>query len=486
MNRKLSRAVWVVILIFGTVVALSAESGSNALGQDGDAANPKASVPWTGDLHGMLDRGFVRVLVAPSRTNFFFDRKDLRGFDVEWMEAFEKQLNFGRKRSERVRIFWVPKPYGALLPALRAGLGDIVIGGMTVLPSREQGIVFSDPYMTGVDEVIVHHRGVKGLKTLDDLAGRTITLRPHSSYEVHLREIGGEFSKRGLKPPIVRTIGTRLATEDILEMVNAGIIDLTVADRHLAESWAHVMPDLMVRADLAISSGGTLAVAVRIGNPQLLEALNRFIRTNKKGTLLGNMLFTRYFNQSRWLKDPSADLQGATRDLIELFQKYAGRYEFDWLDLIAQAFRESKLDNSVRSRAGAIGIMQIKSSTAADPNVGIKNIETLENNIHAGVKYLAFVRDRYFADPGLSAPSRLNFSLAAYNAGPRRIVGARKTAADQGLDPNLWFDNVELVVAKTVGREPVDYVRDIRAYRIALGLYDENLKRDLDRESLKR
>ena len=457
-----------------------------AWGQDDGLTNPKVRARWTGDLDGILDRRFVRVLVAPSRTNFFFDRKDLRGFDVEWMAAFEKQLNAGRKRSERVKVIWVPKPFGAMLPALKAGLGDIAIGGMTVLPSRELGVVFSDPYMTGVDEVIVHHRRVEGIKSLDDLEGRTITLRTHSSYEVHLREVGVGFSKRGLKPPSVRTIGTRLATEDILEMVNAGIVDLTVADRHLAESWAQVMPNLVVRTDLEISAGGALAVAVRIGNPQLLESLNRFIRSNKKGTLLGNMLFTRYFNKSQWLRDPSADVKDATLEEIVLLRKYATLYDFDWLDLTAQAYRESKLDHGKRSRAGAIGIMQIKASTAADPNVGIKNIEILENNIHAGVKYLAFVRDRYFSDSGISATNRLNFSLAAYNAGPRRIVGARQTAADQGLDPNQWFDNVELVVAQTVGREPVDYVRDIRAYVIALGLYEENLMRDLDRESVKR
>ncbi len=486
MKSQQDRVAPFVVLIVGIVLVLLAAGGSVAWGQDQEIANPLVRAPWTGDLDGVLDRGFVRVLVTPSRTNFFFDHKDLRGFDVEWMDAFEKQLNAGRRRSDRVQVIWVPKPFGALLPALKAGLGDIAIGGMTVLPSRQQGIVFSDPYMTGVDEVIVHHREVEGLKSLDDLAGRTITLRTHSSYEVHLKEIAGTFSGRGLEPPIVRAIGTRLATEDILEMVNAGIVDLTVADRHLAESWAQVMPNLVVRTDLEISSGGSLAVAVRTGNPQLLESVNRFIRANKKGTLLGNMLFTRYFNKSQWLRDPSADVKDATLEEIVLLRKYAALYDFDWLDITAQAFRESRLDQSKRSRAGAVGIMQIKPSTAADPNVGIKNIETLENNIHAGVKYLAFVRDRYFSDSEISASSRLNFSLAAYNAGPRRIVAARQKAADRGLDPNRWFDNVELVVAQTVGREPVDYVRDIRAYVIALGLYEENLKRDLDRESLKR
>ncbi len=480
------RAAVILVVTIGCGASSSKEIQAAPGGEESNLGAGRAeAVPWFGDLDEMLDRGSIRVLVAPSRTNFFFDKKDLRGFDVEWMVAFEKQLNEGRKRSKRIRVVWVPRSFGSLLPELKAGHGDLAIGGLTVLPSREQGIVFSDPYMTGVDEVVVHHRGVAGFESIDDLAGRLITLRTHSSYEVHLREIGRTFESRGLEPPVIRTIGTRLATEDILEMVNAGIVKLTVADRHLAQAWAQVMPNLVVRPDIVISAGGELAVAVRSDSPRVLDSLNRFVRANKKGTHLGNILFTRYFDQKRWLNDPSADLGKATLDLVELFEKYGAQYDFDWLDLMAQAFRESRLDQSKTSRAGAIGIMQIRPSTAADPNVGIHSIEVLENNIHAGVKYLAFLRDRYFSGPEILENSRLNFCLAAYNAGPRRIVGARKTAANQGLDPDQWIDNVELVVAQTVGREPVNYVRDIRVYRVAFGMHEENVMRDLDRESLK-
>lgn len=444
--------------------------------------------PLFGDLEEILDRGFLRVLVAPSRTNFFFDQGDFRGFDVDLMRAFRDDLNRGRKKKEMVQVIFVPRPFGDLLPSLKDGVGDVAIGGMTVLPSRTGATVFSDPYLKGVEEVVVQHRSVSGLNSLEDLGGRTLTIRSNTSYQVHLEQMVEDFRQRGLEPPSVSTVGDFLATEDILEMVNAGIIDLTVADRHLADAWAGVMPDLVVRSDLIIREGEGLAMAVRSSDSQLHAALNDFVRRNRKGSLLGNVLFTRYFEKSAWLKNPTADFEArGTAEVAVFFQKYAERYGFDWLDIAAQAYRESGFDQSKRSRAGAVGMMQIRPSTAADKNVGIQHVELLENNIHAGVKYLAFVRDRYFSEPDISPEDRGNFALAAYNAGPRRVVNARSRASEQGLDPNQWFNHVELVVAQEVGLEPVNYVRDIHAYSFALRMaYDEGSRRELDRESIEK
>lgn len=129
----------------------------------------------------------------------------------------------------------------------------------------------------------------------------------------------------------------------------------------------------------------------------------------------------------------------------------------------AQGVQESRLDQSARSQAGAIGAMQLLPSTAADPNVGIPNIEQLEDNIHAGVKYLRFLRNRYFDDPDVTAVNQTLFAFAAYNGGPARIARLRREAAEAGLDPNVWFDNVEVVVTKRIGRETVQYVI---AYRL--------------------
>ena len=163
------------------------------------------------------------------------------------------------------------------------------------------------------------------------------------------------------------------------------------------------------------------------------------------------------------------------RDTAPLFRKYADRFEFDWLQIISQAYQESRLDQSVRSHAGAVGIMQLLPSTAADSNVGIPDISVLENNIHAGNKYLRFIRNSYFEPEAMSDLDKTLFSFASYNAGPARIAGLRAEAEREGLDPNVWFDNVELIAARRIGRETVDYVSNIYKYWIAYRLSREQL-----------
>lgn len=149
----------------------------------------------------------------------------------------------------------------------------------------------------------------------------------------------------------------------------------------------------------------------------------------------------------------------------ELFKKYAAQYHFDWHLIAALAFQESKLDQSKKSNAGAVGIMQIKPSTAADKNIAIKNVaSSTEQNIRAGTKYLAFLRDRYFADESLDPLDRFAFTAAAYNAGPAKIRQLRAQAKAHNLDPNKWFDNVEHMAKKTIGSETVQYVANIYKY----------------------
>jgi membrane-bound lytic murein transglycosylase MltF len=135
--------------------------------------------------------------------------------------------------------------------------------------------------------------------------------------------------------------------------------------------------------------------------------------------------------------------------------------------LAALAFQESGIDQSKKSHVGAIGVMQVMPSTAKDKNVGIPNIEEIEANIHAGTKYLRFMMDRYFDDPDIDTLNRGLFSFAAYNAGPAKVSKLRKEAAGMGLDPNVWFRNVEIIAAKRIGRETVQYVSNIFKYYIA-------------------
>ena len=244
-----------------------------------------------------------------------------------------------------------------------------------------------------------------------------------------------------------------LESEDILEMVNADLVPFTVVDRHIAEFWQQIFEEIVVREDLAINTGTEIGWAFRKNSPQLREAVDEFVVRNRKGTLLGNMLCKRYLRNTSFVKRSLSESEVEKfHDTVELFKKYAGQYDFDWLMVAAQGYQESTLDQSKRSPAGAIGVMQLLPSTARDSRVNIPDIEALENNIHAGVKYLRVIADQYFADENLDPLNRAMFAFAAYNAGPARISRLRKEAERMGLDPNQWFGNVEVVAAREIGR----------------------------------
>lgn len=455
------------ILACTTFLLASFPEATHAESEASDILLPRASRTFSGDLDAMRKRRMVRVLVSYSRTDFFVDAGRPRGFECELFLEYEKFLNTGVSRRDfQMNVVFVPVPFDQLVPSLVQGKGDVAAAGLTVTPQREKLAGFTDPYLTGVDEIVVTSKNAKPVKTLWDLSGRKVHVPKGSSYVLHLQRLNQELAKRGRKPIRIFLAGRNLETEDLLELVNAGIFELTVSDRHIAELWSSVFTNMVLRRDLKVHAGGRIAWAVRKNNPQLLASLNAFVSKNKKGTLIGNILFKRYYENAKWVRNP---LTAAERKKLEqyrsFFQKYGEQYGFDWLLLAAQGYQESRLDQSTRSRSGAIGIMQLLPSTAK--YVGISNIYDPENNIHAGTKYMDYLRKKFFNDPGISPEAKWDFSLAAYNAGPNRVQRWREKAKASGLDPNRWFYNVERIALQEVGQETVQYVGNINKYYIA-------------------
>ena len=435
--------------------------------------------PWTGDLDGMAERRYVRALVTPNRTQYFLDGAEQKGTTYELLKEFEKEINATLgKKTVQVHILIMPTTRDRLLSDLMEGRGDIAATNLTITPERQELVDFAEP-LIAVDEIIVTGSEVSSLTSLEDLAGKKVFIRRSSSYWQSLETLNAEFKDKGLKKIRLEEADELLETEDILEMVNAGLIDITVADSYLAEFWSQVFDHLTVHPDLVVRQGGQLAWAFRQNSPKLESVLNRFMKDRKKGTLLGNILFKRYLEDTGWVQNPSGreDME-RFEEAVGYFQQYGAEYGFDYLLVAAQAYQESRIDQSVRSRAGAIGVMQLLKSTATDPNVNIEEIEQLEHNIHAGVKYLRFLSDRYFDEEGIDKLNRGLFAVAAYNAGPSRVSSLRQKAASKGLDPNRWFNNVEVVAAREIGRETVQYVSNIYKYYLAYSLVvDQELRK---------
>jgi membrane-bound lytic murein transglycosylase MltF len=251
-------------------------------------------------------------------------------------------------------------------------------------------------------------------------------------------------------------------------MVNAGLVPAVIVDSHKADLWVQILDNIQIHDNVAVRTGGEIAWAFRKNSPQLADMINGFLKGHKKGSLFGNVLLKRYFEDNKWVRNNLAEKDRQRFEtMIELFRKYGTQYDFDFLMLAALAYQESRLDHTRKSRAGAVGVMQMLPSTARDPNVGIPDITDLENNVHAGTKYLRFLRDRYFSDDAIDPVNQELFTFAAYNAGPARVRSLRNEAAERGLDPNQWFRNVELIAARRIGRETVQYVSNITKYYIA-------------------
>jgi membrane-bound lytic murein transglycosylase MltF len=424
---------------------------------------------FRGDFDEIVERGYVRALVTPSRTHYFLDGATQRGLTYEGLREFEAFLNQRLGRGTlAVRVLIIPVHRDELLPALERGLGDLAAANLTVTPERLEHVDFATPFADDVRELVVTGPSGPALRTLDDLAGAEVYVRRSSSFWASLEALNAVFAERGLEPVKIEPAEEFLETEDLLEMVSAGVLPATVADEHIARFWGGVLDHLTVHDGFPIREGGAIAWAVRKDAPGLTEEVGEFARGFRVGTLTTNVLLGRYLRDNAWVRNPLAgEDRRRFETTVEPFRKYGDQFGFDHLMLTALAYQESRLDQSVRSSAGAVGVMQIKPDTAADPNVGIRGIEELENNINAGVKYLDFMQARYFSDPEIPQLDRYLLLFAAYNAGPARVAKLRAEAAEMGLDPNRWFGNVEVVAARRIGRETVQYVANIAKYYVA-------------------
>ncbi|WP_417667371.1 transglycosylase SLT domain-containing protein [Roseibium sp.] len=425
--------------------------------------------PFFGDFDAILERGYVRVLVPFSKTFYFIDEGVQRGASVDVMQEFGKFLvkRLGKKARDG-HIVFLPTPRDKLFSGLMEGRGDIALGNLTITDERSELADFSDPLLTGVREVPVSRTDLPDLSSPEDLSGKVVHVRASSSYHASLLALNEQLEAADTPPVTITTTPELMEDEDLLEVLNAGGLDLIIMDEHKAEFWLQVWDELKIHKDAALREGGEIAIAVRKDTPKLMAELNAFVKTVKKGTLLGNIILKKYLKGTKYLTGMDGESrQERMAELQSLFQRYGDEFAIDWLLISAQAFQESKFDQSARSKAGAVGLMQIKPSTAADPNIGITGVAAdPDKNVHAGVKYLRFLADTYFDDLEDDPTNQTFFALAAYNAGPSRFDRFRRQAADQGYDPDKWFGNVEWVVRAKVSREPVRYVSNIFKYYV--------------------
>ena len=448
--------------------------------------------PWTGDLDGMIERRVIRVLTVYSKTFYFVDKGVQRGAVVDGFRVFEEDLNKKlakenklKQKHLKVRVVFIPVARGELLSALAAGKGDIAASSLGVTEERQKLVDFSLPMVTDARALIVSGPASPAIASVDDLAGKQVFVRKSSVYYELLTDLNRRFAAENKPAVVIKEAPEQLEDEDLLEMLNAGLIPLTISADFLANFWKQVFPEIKVHEEAPLLTGGNIAWAIRKGSPQLKAAVDDFMARHAKGTSLGNQILARYLKNAKYVKDAASEAERRKfLALIEYFQKYGGKYDVDWLLMAAQGYQESQLNQAVKSPVGAIGVMQVMPATGKELKVG--DIRETEMNIHAGIKYMRWMIDQYYGKEPMTQLDKALFAFASYNAGAGRISQMRKEAAKRGLDPNVWFHNVEYVAAEKIGAETVTYVSNIYKYYIAYRLImEEKAEKEKALEKLK-
>jgi membrane-bound lytic murein transglycosylase MltF len=430
-----------------------------------------AEKPWTGDFDRMVERRMIRVLVPYSRTLYFNDKGRERGLTAELVRDFEQYINRKLKTGKRpITVYLIPTTRDKLLPKLVDGLGDIAAGNLTVTDERLREVDFVvQTDRKPVAEVVVS--GAKGpaVDSVDDLAGQTVHVREASSYYESLVTLNTRLRSEGKPETNIRLVPDALEDEDMMEMANAGLIDVLIVDDWKAKLWAQILPKLKVNDKVFVREGGHVGWAIHKDRPKLAQIIRDFDAEYARKQGLYEHRLKRAMQQVKQLKDPSQSADWKRfEQTVGLFRRYGERYGFDPLMLAAQGYQESQLNQNAKSQVGAIGVMQIMPATGAELKVG--DIHITEPNIHAGAKYMDILMTKYFADANFSEGNRPLFAFAAYNAGPGNIARMRTEATKRGLDPDKWFNNVEVVVADRIGIETTTYVRNIYKYYVTYKL----------------
>jgi membrane-bound lytic murein transglycosylase F len=415
---------------------------------------------YTGDLTKIREKKVLRLLTRNSAATYFLWRGRLMGFE------YELAHEFARSQGLRMDVI-VPRRGEDLQTMLVRGEGDLVAAALTTTDERRRaGVEFSRPY-NFVSQVVVAPISDSDLAGPESLAHRTIYVRHSSAYWNTLTRL-----RASGVPLILQAAPEHLETEEIIGLVAGNIYPLTVAYSHILEIELTWRDD--VAAAFPLGEPVPLAWAVRASNPELLTAVNDFLDKEYRG-LTYNVLRRKYFENPKKIRRHIKYRTGtsALSPYDEMVKRYADDHDFDWRLIVAQIYEESGFDPTAKSFAGAVGLLQVLPRTAEE--LGVANLEDPETNIRVGLDYLAWVRERFEED--LSVRDRMWFTLAAYNVGAGHVRDARRLAAQKGLNPDRWFDNVEramLLLSRPEyarkaqhgycrGSEPVQYVREIQS-----------------------
>lgn len=446
-------------------------------------------MPLHGDLPVLLKDRTIRVLVSYDNISFFMNKGHQDGLYVALMKQFKKFVEERHPEYRGLKVYFIPVRPDQMVKMIADGYGDIATG---ISPTHDfkRYVDFTIPEKLGIREVLAIRKGEREIRALSDFSNLNITIRRSSSYYESIKTANVYLRTMGLAEIHVSFADEYLTDADLVDMVNTGEIQATIVNNYKHPLWKELFSRVVFCDSVPLKEDGTLVWAIRHDSRELYRELNLFLRSYRDGTDRGKVIYDRYMRtkpayqslysrkKGDWLGIKSSDFMKYSR----VFKKYGDKFDLNWILIMAQAYQESTLNQAARSPRGAVGIMQVLPSTAQEWYVNVNSVHDVDNNVHAGTKYLRYIIDNYFNATDIPVRERILFAMASYNCGPGRILRYRNEAEKQGLNPNEWFNNVEIIAMAHGTNETVKYVRNIFSLYVA---YSNTYKLESERSNRK-
>lgn len=420
-----------------------------------------AQKPVMRDLDAIRAEGVLRLITRNNSNSYFLLRGAQFGFEYDLAKRFAEKLDL------KLEVV-TPQSWGEMIASLNAGHGDIIGANFEQVSERQKLVAFISPWREE-DLVLVTHQANGVVSDPMQLAGMKIFLRQQSPAEWALdhwrRMFKGSFQ--------VEYIADDLEVDGILQGIAAGRYEATVVPRHTAELEKTHTKHLAIGA--SISKRVPIGWAVRRNSRALKKELDLFVEKTRPNKFF-RIINRKYFGDSKRLarqrrQETYTLVSGALSPHDVLIKMLSNRYDFDWRLIGAVMFQESRFDPTLESWAGAKGLMQLMPNTAK--TLRMDCYSSNYNNIHCGVKLLSDLR-KLFAY--IDDSERMNFVLAAYNAGLGHVRDAQHLAIDTGHNPLVWDGHVENMIGRLAvrryyrttkhgycnGPQVISYVRSIR------------------------
>ena len=421
-------------------------------------------------LEQIQKRGTIRMITTNNATSYYTYRDSPMGFEYDLAKAFADHLG--------VALEVIVPEWDTMFERLNSGQGDFIAAGITITEPREQIALFSQPYIP-VQQKFIHHKLKFGIKSIEQLAGKTIHVRKGTSYQERLEEI--KASGIDLEIELLDDV----PTEEIIRMVSEKEIKFTIVDSNIALLNRRYYPEIKI--GLPIQEEEYLGWAVKKTNKALRDQINQFIEMAEETGLLGKIYKKYYGNVEIFdyfdLKKFHERIKTRLPKYKKIIKTEAEKYGFDWRLIAAIVYQESHFNPSAKSRTGVRGLMQVTLATAKQ--MGIKNRLDPKQSVKAGVKFLNLMHKRFDDIP--DPQQQKLFALASYNVGYGHVRDAQAIARQQGMDINKWtsLEKTLPLLSKQKyykhtrhgyarGQEPVTYVERILTYYDILRQKREN------------